>query len=656
MLLALLLSCSRSTPAPPPAVVVEPPPELAAPPPVEPDEVIVEIVDRDTLVGLEAGGLSLAAVLGADALPERITTAWMADTLPRYRALADGWGSEATALAGRIKRDMVVDHRDAVRWPASNVGRRLDPRWFASDKSFFQLIGVINRLDRREVVGGCGEIRLLYRLAYQTQTAAGMVGSRLPVTVNVVLSQPTDDCLAVAREWSAPVDDLAGALQALSLKQVELNAQIVRFPSGVETTFAGQALYLLKIYVPDGQTMRAHPLENTPDVDRIAADPALQAELQAFIRDNLDDIGDGVHQLPESLLTTTALSWSTLGINRTANKPFDALLSADELPQVLPDTLGSGAELIERLNASTCMGCHQAASTAGFHFLGTDDPSVSGITNRLQLPFSAHYHRERTRRRDYVADAASGRSPARYRPHPLAPAPTSLNPVVLPDVGSNATCVPKASHDDVAYPWGCAGEDEVCQVVVEGNAALSFGQCIAESHSELRAGMTCRAGAISDSERTSSPFNLHAYDDTFRAAQLYALPEDKRFASDSYNCRPTVIGVPLGRTYRRCTSTERALEGAQQADEICAVVGGSRFDQCVEGDFHSCLDGIVGRGMVDSCHLDRFCREDYICQSMPHQLSSVPDEAGAELVAAGVGFCTPTYFLFQLRLDGHPAP
>ena len=98
------------------------------------------------------------------------------------------------------------------------------------------------------------------------------------------------------------------------------------------------------------------------------------------------------------------------------------------------------------------------------------------------------------------------------------------------------------------------------------------------------------------------------------------------------------------------------LEGAEQADEICAVVGGSRFDQCVEGDFHSCLDGIVGRGMVDTCHLGRFCREDYICQSMPHQLSSVPDEAGADLVAAGVGFCTPTYFLFQLRLDGHPAP
>ena len=285
MLVALILGCTRSTPAPVvPVAVTEPPPaEEAPPPPVDPDDVVIEIVDRSTLEALEADGLSLAAVLGADAPPERPTTAWMADALPRYRALAEGWGSEAEALAGRVKRDMVVDHREAVRWPASNVGRRLDPRWFSSDKSFFQLIGVINRLDRRELIGGCGEVRLLYRLAYQAQTAAGVVGSRLPVTVNVVLSQPPEDCLATARGWSTPSDDLAAALQALSLKQVELNAQIVRFPSGVETTFAGQALYLLKIYVPEGQTMRAHTLENTPDVDRIAADPALQTELRTFI-------------------------------------------------------------------------------------------------------------------------------------------------------------------------------------------------------------------------------------------------------------------------------------------------------------------------------------------------------------------------------------
>ncbi|MFT5680205.1 MAG: hypothetical protein ACI8RZ_001111 [Myxococcota bacterium] len=655
----LLLGCTDAPPVVPPTP--QPPPVEAPPPPppISPDDVTVEIVDPLILAELDAGGLGLAALLGAPQPPPRPTTAWMTANSPRYQQLAVGWGSEAETLAARLDRDLVVDHRDATRWPASNVGRRLDPRWFSSDKAFFQLIGVINRLDRTDFIGGCGEVRLLYRLAYQTETEAGVtVGSRLPVTVNAVLSWPEEDgCVSAAQWWAGDQADRLAKLQSLPLKQVEFNAQIVRFPSGVETQFAGQALYLLKVYADQGGTMVARPLENTPDVDRIRADPALRAELLDFITTHLDDIGDGVYQLPESLLTTTALSWSTLGINRSANKPFDALLDVEDLPTGgYPDTLGSGAEAIERLNAGTCMGCHQAASTAGFHFLGADDEAVSGITNRLQLPFSAHYHRELDRRRAHVADLGSGRDPDRHRPHPLAPAPNAAGEP--PDVGSNAACVPEVSRDLLAKPWGCAEAGEVCTVVAgDAASAVQFGQCVPEDVAGLSSGMTCRAGTVTGAERTDSPFNLHAYRDSFSSDPLYDLPEDKRFFADSYNCRPTVIGVPLGRAYRRCTTEERALTATTTAStEICAVVGGSKFDQCVEGDFHSCLAGIVGRGMVDSCHIGRFCREDYICQSLPHQLSSVPDEAGQAVSAAGVGFCTPTYFLFQLRLDGHPTP
>lgn len=654
LLTALLLGCNderpvQPTPSPPP-----PPVEAPPPPPIEPGDVTVEVVEPDVLAALEAGGLGLAAVLGAPQLPERPSTAWMAVNSAHYQQLAAGWGAEAVDLAARLDRDLVVDHREATRWPASNVGRRLDPRWFTSDKAFFQLTGIINRLDRRDFIGGCGEVRLLYRLAYLTETEAGAVGSRLPVTVNVVLSWPEEDgCLSAAQWWASDQADRLERLQSLPLKQVELNAQIVRFPSGVETTFAGQALYLLKVYAEEDGAMVAQPLENTPDVDRIQADPALQAELLEAITGSLGDIGEGVYQLPEHLLATTALSWSTLGINRSANKPFDALLEPSDLPAGgYPDTLGSAAEAIERLNAGTCMGCHQAASTAGFHFLGVDDPAVSGITNRLQLPSSAHYHREQDRRRAYVSELGSGREPDRYRPHPLAPTAEGY-----PDVGSNATCVPPESRDLLAAPWGCAKAGEVCTVVAaDASSAVQFGQCIPEDVAGLSAGMTCRAGTITAAERAGAPFNLHAYRDTFSSEQLYGLPENKQFAADSLNCRPTVIGVPLGRAYRRCTDAERALTDATESPDICAVVGGSRFDQCVEGDFHSCLSGIVGRGMVDSCSSDRFCREDYICQALPHQLSSVPDEAGQAVAAAGVGFCTPTYFLFQLRLDGHPTP
>ena len=56
------------------------------------------------------------------------------------------------------------------------------------------------------------------------------------------------------------------------------------------------------------------------------------------------------------------------------------------------------------------------------------------------------------------------------------------------------------------------------------------------------------------------------------------------------------------------------------------------------------------RGNRASCDADRLCREDFMCQSLP---ADVPDAAR---VRDRVGFCSPTYFLFQMRLDGHPDP
>lgn len=63
-----------------------------------------------------------------------------------------------------------------------------------------------------------------------------------------------------------------------------------------------------------------------------------------------------------------------------------------------------------------------------------------------------------------------------------------------------------------------------------------------------------------------------------------------------------------------------------------------------------CLHQAVARGNRPACGRDRFCREDFICQALPDEVdpeNRVPD---------GVGFCSPTYFVFQMRLDGHPDP
>ena len=68
----------------------------------------------------------------------------------------------------------------------------------------------------------------------------------------------------------------------------------------------------------------------------------------------------------------------------------------------------------------------------------------------------------------------------------------------------------------------------------------------------------------------------------------------------------------------------------------------------------------VGRGLLNVCSPSRFCREDYICQEMPDLLTAAKFNVSPQslnvLKSGKIGFCTPTYFVYQLRLDGHPNP
>ena len=67
------------------------------------------------------------------------------------------------------------------------------------------------------------------------------------------------------------------------------------------------------------------------------------------------------------------------------------------------------------------------------------------------------------------------------------------------------------------------------------------------------------------------------------------------------------------------------------------------------GKFDECLAGAVQRGNRASCEAEHFCRDDYICQAFP------PDTPGVAKIK-GVGFCSPTYFVFQMRIDNHTTP
>ena len=131
--------------------------------------------------------------------------------------------------------------------------------------------------------------------------------------------------------------------------------------------------------------------------------------------------------------------------------------------------------------------------------------------------------------------------------------------------GDNMPC-PLNADLARAASWSCSATRSLsCQALVTNAATSShLGQCVPAAQN-VAAGLSCRSNVIENSTaRTaaSSPlsFNLRAFSDRVSQEQLvYKMPEGK-LSGYGYNCRPTKIGVPLGRVDPSPASpTEAAL-------------------------------------------------------------------------------------------------
>lgn len=633
--------------------------------------VLLDVREPADLAAIEAGGWSLGDVLGA---PGARTTEALAAQSPGFRTLRDTVAADVAELAVK----MAKDGRPLSAAPRGEAGRVIDMGWFASPIAAFHLNGIVNRIDRRDFsaldgLDDCGEVRLIYRLGYRA--AFGRKGeiraSRLPVSLNVVfdVSRPPEGCAAVAARWVPPQPVPTGAASrgwllagplapsTLTLRQIEINAQIVRLPSGQERGFGGQAAYLLRTFatVPgDGLVeLREKPLENTPDVARIREDAALKAALVSYVKDNLPAIDAGVFRLPDELSAKRAVAVSTFGSARLANHPFTEALAGADLDGADYARLGlirSAEALRERLDNASCAGCHQGGGTAGFHFFGTDGESATSDHNRVLQGVSPHYHADLPRRAAYAEAVVAGRVPNRFRPLSYAP-PADWDGAtpVHKAAGTAMACVTDTDRAAFAQGWSC-GSGQTCQSIA-GNAGvgLELGQCMPARNEAVTAGLACLKGEISNGRE---PY----LDRWKQVAQLNSFAA--RPTAAVYSCRPPRIGVPGGLAYRQCDEKDRAfahIEAGEMPAEICGLAGGKGFDRCVDtGDFTACQEKATVRGMRPACGRDSFCREDYICQSMPSARD--PDgrlQGGSE---REIGFCSPTYFLFQMRIDGHPDP
>jgi hypothetical protein len=573
--------------------------------------------------------------------------------------------------------------------------RHFDTRWLNSEFAYFKLIAIANRMDRQDIThDSCGEVRFIYRLSYKSKKSS----SSLPFFINIVLQYPKQSsCTQFARTWDlAKVDATSlkeGPLKKLSLRQLEVNFQSLRFTSGYMHDFGGQAMYMQRIFTPKGSLLESIPLENTPDVLAIQKDPELLKKFVAFLKqpENLQALDEGVLNInfDPNFLTKLSVSWSTLGRARSANRPYSdifkdnrSLLTSIDISKL--KYIKSHDALVERLDNLTCMGCHQSGGTAGFHMLGLSDPGFSHPFNRQELALSPHASAEESRRLAWLRKATTEETPSRFRPHSTFPSADWNSSLEIPKFESlkvGQLCI--AEVGTFAMQPTCSDTSgravECLKTVASPNKRILLGECVLKEATRS-AGSVCWKGDLAENpnhhlDKNPSSFNFFAFEDKWKLSG--AVVKDLK----DYSCVLPQSGAPLGRMSRKCTISEENFEvdlSKGVPDELCANQGGSGFDMCAaSGDSGACLETKVARSMLDTCSEHRSCREDYICQKFPDYSKisvkdyvrkkgdklinlSRPEKINSSKIAEahrlGIGFCVPTYFLFNMRLDGHPSP
>jgi len=536
--------------------------------------------------------------------------------------------AESLAVVRKSVADEIaaVDRSDAQAGVGirGNAHRLFDARWLS--KGRFDLVGLVYRVDHIPITPGhCGDLRLVYRLGYTAELSGEKVSSHVPMTLMVVLTGPAagpgGDCQAAARSWLAPAETrgevlgtwlsqgpLKGRLLGNAAAQVLINFQLVRWPSAVRPDLGGHAEYVLRAFLPDRQGVMAEArLDNTPDVTRLSRDRAAREQLVAWLSrdETLTAIADGSAMLPEPFRATRAVSVAPRGLARRANRPFRQLFEPSvfaELPLAGRDPIASPEALVRRLDDMTCVGCHQSRTIAGFHLLGEDGPDEA-VGNALAVAMSAPLVSEHRRRDALVLALAAGKSVDFTRPMSERP-PGDKG-------GEGARC---GLGDPGFAAWTCAAGLRCEPGDVPADDA-AVGYCMSEGPVPI--GGACEMAP------------LRASADPHRDRATRPTPRECEGAV----CNGNRVGFPGG----MCTASCDDLPAGGACGVIALL---TPFNNCLarKTPFPRCLAEHVAPAGLRACSIEHPCREDYICARTP----------------SGQGACIPPYFLFQMRVDGHP--
>jgi hypothetical protein len=497
--------------------------------------------------------------------------------------------------------------------------RAFDSRWLKSPETSFELVAVANRLDRRFATAGqCGEVHLVYRLAYSNAQAK----SRLPMTVMIIHPQKSEggSCAPVANRWlftrtAGTIDQKALALANGPLKglthgsKVEMNFQLVRWPSTVRQDMGGHAEYSLRVFERSGNRLVAVPLENTPREDLSAAD---QAALGTWIASNVQAIDKGTAVLPGRFLAAKTTSVSPKGLGRGQNRPYAVYFgkAGERLPQVnLQGTTLATTKtaLLRRLDTMACNGCHASQGVAGFHALGTDRQEVSDA-NALIDGVSPHTRAVLGFRK---TDLES-----------LARSNAALAPIPFAEKGIGGGYGTACGLGDSAFSgWACKDGFECSDI--NGD---DIGICVSEG--KRQAGQACEEADVS--------FSGDPKTDKVTMGSVLACELPGRRAGRCVRSGGNPGGFPTGMCSGPC-----ATLGKVEGDAICGLSVPSGFNECIGAGrpFETCMAG-GSKQYRKACNVGSPCGPDYVCAAVPN-------------APPGSGACMPPYFIFQARVDGH---
>lgn len=566
--------------------------------------------DLAVLGELERAGFDLGTRLGGPRLDTMTATnAQLAQSSPVYRQVA-------TLVTADLREIAAADRAAGVGLAFAH--RLFDARWLQSAAARFRLVAVVNRIDRLTATpGACGEVRLVYRLAYATREGS----SRLPMTLMVVHEQPmlAGSCAGVARAWQGrtgtataltggPLANLGPAVR------LELNLQAVRWPAAVRTDLGGHAEYLMRVLGIAGGTVTPLPLPSTIATTLTASQ---KTALATWITNNLAAIDAGTAEVPAEFLATKVVSVSPRGLARGANRPFLLAFPQPEVTFAGVNFAGralvkSPGGLVRRLDTMTCQGCHQSRGLAGFHILGQDDAETAR-GNAIEVGTSPHVHEDLRWRKDVLASIASTGYVGSARPF------AERNEAVPGTYGAHC-----GLGDPSFAGWTCASGFACADI-----SGDEVGMCVPATGPS--AGDACETSSV------TFEANPHTDRTTDMTVQGCTVPSGVSAKCSRSSASGSVGGFPNGSCTARC-----GRMGATGGAAICGATPPSGFNECLSQGrtFTDCL-GDATPAFRRRCDAQTPCGDDYVC-------------AGVTGAPKGVGACMPPYFIFQARVDGHP--